>query len=179
MCEDKIAGCVYSSMTRNIPNLILRYPGGKERILKSLREEGYISHTWQYLKRNIADLIVECIVAYSKDCFEDCLREIYIADLTGGQHSYYSGHGGKDLDIIIMSEKCQKEIDESILEKKLEETVFFVLEEYFGVDFYKLLGIPNIVEIHVVTGPECYPYYQMIKNRSSALIKLWEAGCSP
>ncbi|MEB3765973.1 MAG: hypothetical protein GSR77_07420 [Desulfurococcales archaeon] len=175
MCEEKIAGCVYTRLSRELPKLVQRYPGGIKRILKTLRQEKYTSHTWQYLKRYIADQIVSCLIDPEASCYRDCIKEIYLADLTGGQHSYYSGHGGKDLDIIIvLDENCKDKINEKSIEKRIEENVYFILQEIFDEDFYKLLGIPNIIEIHLVTGPDCYPYYQMVANRSRSLIKVWE-----
>ncbi len=173
-CRERLEACVIGETRKTLENYLAMRPFYRRRLLRVLREEGYKSHEWQHLKRIIADPVVKCIIEFNSECFNGCLEEVYIADLTGGQHSYYNGHGGKDLDIILkLREGCKRHETEEGVERSIEEAVSFVLEELFGQEFHKLLGIPNIIEIHVVDGPDCFPYYQLVKSKSPTLLRVW------
>jgi len=172
-CKEKLGACAVRSVSRLLSEHVRARPQWVRSLLRDLRIEGYGSHRWQHLKRLIADPLVECIVSSNRECFNGCLEEVYIGDLTGGEHSYVEGHGGRDLDIIIkLRTGCKHAVEEDV-EKVLEDAVSIVLEEVFGVDFHRLLGIPNIIEVHIVDGPDAFPYYQMIESSSPCLVKVW------
>ncbi|MCE4619478.1 MAG: hypothetical protein F7C33_00470 [Desulfurococcales archaeon] len=142
-------------------------------MLEGIREEGYKSHAWQYIKRLLADPAVECIITTVSDCIgPGCIKGVYIADLTGGEPSYLQDHGGKDVDIIIYAPSCEG-LDENVLESGLDQSARIVIAEVLGFDPIEELRIPNVIEIHVVRGPEDAPYYNMLNSRYSRLVKVW------
>jgi hypothetical protein len=144
-------------------------------VLEGLGEEGYKSHSWQYVKRLLADPAVECIVTVVRSCIGDCVEAVYAADLTGGEPNYLQNHGGKDIDLIIYAPSCQG-LDEKILETSLDQAARIVISEVLGFDPIEVLGIPNVIEIHVVRGPEDMPYYNMLSSRYSKLARIWSKG---
>ncbi|MCE4600196.1 MAG: hypothetical protein F7C38_01335 [Desulfurococcales archaeon] len=112
----------------------------------------------------------------ARECIGSCIKSIYLADLTGGEHSYITGHGGKDLDVILYAPGC-RELDgssEEALERALDEAARIIISEVFGFDPIEKLGIPNVIEIHVVRSKEDAPYWNMIFSRFSRLIKVWD-----
>ncbi|MEB3787604.1 MAG: hypothetical protein GSR78_02480 [Desulfurococcales archaeon] len=144
-------------------------------IIRDMRESGYRSHSWQMLKRIMSEPIARCLKDTGPVCGLNCIERIYVADLTGGEYSYAGYHGGKDMDIIVYN-PCETPVDARVLEDKIEEclenAIGIVLNEFLGVEPKRILGIPNIVEIHVVRDKRDFPYYNMIKSRSSAITRL-------
>ncbi len=154
-----------------IDRLINRVRRGQ--LLIDMREHGYKSHMWQLLKRTMATPIAKCIWANSGNCGLECLEAIYFADLTGGEHSYIEGHGGKDLDLILYTPcNIDREKLEDTLEKCIENVVDLLLSETLARNPKTLLGIPNIIEIHIVRGKKDLPYYNMIRYNSRTLTRI-------
>ena len=173
-CADKVASCLLQRASRRLKerfsNPILR-----RQVLEDVEANGYKAHMWQYVKRLLADELVDCLVEYSRDCLDDCLREIYLADLTGAEHSYVQGHGGKDQDVIIYAPCPQlprREL-ERVLEESIEPIARLVVSEALGFDPIEKLGIPNVIEIHIVRDERDAPYYNMIVSPVRRLIRVW------
>ena len=145
----------------------------RNQLLVDMREHGYKSHMWQLIKRTMATPIAKCIWSNSNSCGLECLKAIYFADLTGGEHSYIEGHGGKDLDLILYT-PCDIDRDrlEEGLERCIENTIDLLLSETLAGNPKTLLGIPNIIEIHIVRGRRDLPYYNMIKYNSRAVTRI-------
>ncbi len=174
-CCNIVSACVNKNIRIALDSLSNRI--GISKIVNDIKMFRYKSHYWQVVKREMADAISDCIIKYKESCIGNRRIEgIYIADLTGGEHSYNQGYGGKDLDIIIHVEGCYDKVAkrqfESNVEYCIENTISIILNEYFGCDPKKLLDIPNLIEIHVVSGKDDIPYYNMIKARSRSLIRL-------
>jgi len=167
---------VLQKASRRLKSLVESNPPRARLLVEEILSQGYKSHAWQYVKRVIADDIVECIVEADQECFGGCLERVYLADLTGGEHSYIQGHGGKDLDIILYAPcpDLDRERLEEEIEKALEPIVRLAIEEALGFDPIKTLGIPNVVEIHIVRDRRDHPYWNMVHSRVSRLIKVWE-----
>ena len=175
-CCELLSACVNKNVRVTLDSLLNRVR--INIMLRDIKSSKYKSHYWQLLKREAAEAIADCIINLKDFCMSDgIIKEIYIADLTGGEHSYIAqGYGGKDLDVIIyveglLSRNEKKKIENSI-ESCIENTINIILNELFSDDPKKLLGVPNLVEIHMVSGKEDIPYYNMIKSRSRSLIKL-------
>ena len=148
-------------------------PYRRRVVLEGVREEGYRSHAWQYVKRLLADPAVECMVRTVSECISpECIRGVYIADLTGGEPSYLQEHGGKDIDIIVYAPNCSS-LDEGVLESSLDQAARIIIAEVLGFDPIEELGIPNVIEVHVVHGPEDAPYYNMLYSKYSRLQRVW------
>ncbi len=67
---------------------------------------------------------------------------VYVLDMHGGEPS--EGLGGKDVDLAV--EGCR--LDPAALEELLERLARDMLRRATGRDPYRLLGIPNIIEVH-------------------------------
>lgn len=151
-------------------------PALLRRLLKDIEEQGYASHSWQYIKRRIADPAVQCILKVLRECGLDCIETVFLADLTGAEHSYIQGHGGKDLDIILYAPGCS-ELDgeaERLIESTLDEASRLAISETLGFDPVEKLGIPNVIEVHIVRSKDDVPYWNMIFSGYSRLIRVWE-----
>lgn len=173
-CAEKVASCLLQRASRRLKerfsNPILR-----RQVLEDVEANGYRAHMWQYVKRLIADELVECLIEYSRECTGDCLREVYLADLTGAEHSYVQGHGGKDQDIIIYApcpDLPRRELEEA-LEEAVEPIARLLVSEALGFDPIEKLGIPNVIEIHIVRDERDTPYYNMIHSPFRRLIRVY------
>ncbi len=172
-CCIEASGCAMRWARRALDELSKRTR--IELVIRDMREAGYKSHSWQMLKRIMSEPIARCLKDTGPVCGLNCIETIYVADLTGGEYSYAGYHGGKDMDIIVYN-PCETPLDARVLEDRiescLENAIGIVLNEFLGVEPKKILGIPNIVEIHVVRDKRDFPYYNMIKSRSSAITRL-------
>ncbi|MCE4618738.1 MAG: hypothetical protein F7C37_04770 [Desulfurococcales archaeon] len=149
----------------------------RRRLIRDINDLGYKSHSWQFIKRKIADPVIECLTSILRECGVNCVKSIYLADLTGAEHSYIQGHGGKDLDIIVFAPGCEalnKDV-ERLIESSLDEAARIVINEVLGFDPVEKLGIPNVIEIHIVRSEEDTPYWNLIFSRFSRLIKVWDS----
>ncbi len=170
-CCTELSGCVLRNTRRELEKLIHRVR--IENLLGDIRDNAYRAHSWQLLKRTMATPISRCIRSIASSCNIPCLDSIYFSDLTGGEHSYMEGHGGKDLDLILYT-PCDVDRDrlERGLESCIENAVTLLLSEMLTDDPKKMLGIPNIIEVHIVRDRRDLPYYNMIKYKSRTLTKL-------
>jgi len=173
-CASKLSRCLLQRGSRRLRERFSN-PVLARQALEDIRANGYRSHMWQYVKRILAEEIVACLAEASGECFRGCLDSIYLADLTGGEHSYIQGHGGKDQDIIVYApcpdlprEKLEEEV-----EGALEPIARLVIHEALGFDPVEELGIPNVVEVHIVRDERDAPYYNMVFSRVSRLIRAW------
>jgi len=91
---------------------------------------------WQRSKRLIARAIAFCLCR-AAGC------KVYIADVHGGEPS--AGLGGKDIDLIA---DCPSTIDLTAVERMAEELVATMLENVLASDPYRVLAVPNLVELH-------------------------------
>ncbi|MEB3861419.1 MAG: hypothetical protein GSR84_04275 [Desulfurococcales archaeon] len=170
-CCTELSGCVLRNTRIELERLIRRVR--LENLLGDIRENTYKAHSWQLLKRTMATPIARCIRSLAGPCGIPCLDSIYFSDLTGGEHSYIEGHGGKDLDLILYTpcELDREKVEES-LESCIESAVTLLLSEMLTDDPKKILGIPNIIEVHIVRDRRDLPYYNMVKYRSRTLTRL-------
>ncbi|MEB3806534.1 MAG: hypothetical protein GSR73_03360 [Desulfurococcales archaeon] len=78
--------------------------------------------------------------------------------------------------MILYAPGCTEldEDSEEALERALDEAARIIISEVFGFDPIEKLGIPNVIEIHVVRSEEDAPYWNMIFSRFSQLIKVWD-----
>ncbi len=173
-CGDRLARCFLQRAQRRLRKRFSN-PILAQQALRDIEEYGYRSHMWQHVKRLLAEEIVECLVEARRECFDSCLEAVYLADLTGAEHSYIQGHGGKDQDVIVYApcphlprEELEREIEES-----LEPIARIVVSEVLGFDPIEKLGIPNVVEVHVVRDERDTPYYNLVKSKVSRLIRAW------
>ena len=102
---------------------------------KGFREPRWKSFSWQRAKRIIARSIAYCI------CRNNCT--VYLLEMHGGEPS--EDMGGKDVDIAIDCISGEEALE---IEKELEKLLVEKLREKLGVDPYRYLDIPNIVEVH-------------------------------
>jgi hypothetical protein len=107
-------------------------------VVIEVEERGWKSFGWQWLKRRLAEALAEC---FSAVCGSS--SKIYLVDLHGGEH-VVEEMGNKDIDIVL---DC-KGVEPKRLEQVAEEVIASKLRKLFGRDPYKLLGVPNIVEVH-------------------------------
>ncbi len=90
---------------------------------------------WQRVKRILAEAMAGCI------CEEGC--SVYLLEMHGGALS--EDAGGKDIDLAV---ECSEAVDVAGLEAALEAAASRVLEWLVGGEPRRLIGIPNIVEVH-------------------------------
>lgn len=138
------------------------------KLRELLEVEGYASHTWQLLKRELADVLVPPILEFLGGVVE----EVYMVDLHGGEPANYECMGDKDLDIVLkVSKNASVECEE--LEELLEEEVSRILSKILGVNVKEAVKIPNIIEIHLA-GESTGDYVRNILNSKNAPpILLW------
>jgi len=175
-CGERLADCLLKRAARRLREKFSN-PILLKQALDDIEAYGYKSHMWQYVKRILAEEIVGCIVEHARECFNGCLDSIYYADMTGGEHSYIQGHGGKDQDIVIYApcpDLPREELEENI-ESNLEAAARIVISEALGFDPVEKLGIPNVVEIHIVRDERDTPYYNLVHSRVSRLVRAWPA----
>ncbi|KSW11804.1 hypothetical protein CF15_03095 [Pyrodictium occultum] len=91
---------------------------------------------WQRAKRIIAQSIASCLCRIL-----GC--RVYMTDLHGGEPS--TGLGDKDIDLII---DCPQGPNPSSLEGVAERLAAGMLRSLLGDSPYRVLGVPNIVEVH-------------------------------
>lgn len=91
---------------------------------------------WQKSKRLIARAIASCLCR-TIGC------EVYIIDVHGGEPS--SGLGGKDIDLVI---DCPPHFNTDSVEETVESLVAAMLEDILADNPYRVLGVPNLVELH-------------------------------
>ncbi len=170
-CCNTLSGCILKNVRSELEQLLERVR--RSSILAEIREQGYRAHSWQLVKRTMAGPISRCIKDLAEACGIPCLEAIYFSDLTGGEHSYIEGHGGKDLDLILYTPcELDRETLEDQLESCIENTITLLLSEILSDDPKTLLGVPNIIEIHIVRDKRDLPYYNMVKYNSRTLTRL-------
>ncbi len=179
-CQEMLSSCVMQRGQRLL-RAKLRDPSRVEALVRDMRERGYRSHSWQYVKRILADAVVECLVEAGGVCLDGCLREIYLADMTGGEHSYIQGHGGKDQDIVIYApcRHLDRERLENEIEGSIEPVARIIIEEVLGINPIEVLGIPNVIEIHIVRDERDTPYWNMINSKLARLVRVWPPRREP
>ena len=97
------------------------------------------------MKREIAEALVPCIL----EILGCKVEAIYYADLHGAEPAALGDVGGKDIDFIIKVSK-HSQVEANDIEGALESLVVGELSKMLGEDVRKLVGIPNVVEVHVV-----------------------------
>lgn len=170
-CCNELSGCILRSVRQELDKLLYRVR--METLLSDIKENAYKAHSWQLVKRTMATPIARCLRGLSPRCGIPCLKTIYFSDLTGGEHSYIEGHGGKDLDLILYTPcELDREALEARLEECIENIITLLLYEVLDEDPKKVLGIPNIIEIHIVRDRRDLPYYNMIRYNSRTVTRL-------
>jgi len=103
------------------------------------RKNGVLWRTmeWQRSKRLIARVLSDCICKYTS-----C--HVYFLDIHGGEPS--TGLGDKDIDLVL---ECPTEINIERIETIAETLVLNILKTILGDNPYRILGVPNIVELHL------------------------------
>jgi len=123
-----------------------RVAGRIESLRRLLREalEGRIlgvepweTLAWQHAKRILAEAMAGCM------CGEGCT--VYLLEMHGGALS--EDAGGKDIDLAV---ECRGEVDVAELEAALEAAAYRILEKLVGGEPRRVIGVPNIVEVHRV-----------------------------
>ncbi len=91
------------------------------------------------MKRKIAETVAQCLRRLGAS-------EVYMVELHGGEH-IVGEIGDKDIDLVV---KCTQDLDLNDIERVSERTIAEVLAVLLNGDPYKLLGVPNIIEIHPI-----------------------------
>ena len=126
-----------SCLRTRLKSLIGNVPGW---VLDDITERGWRGFGWQWLKRRIAEYIAECLGKIGA-------KSVYLVELHGGEH-IVEDFGDKDIDLLV---ECGADCGWSDdLDSVTENTVAEILGEMLGANPYRVLGVPNIVEIHVI-----------------------------
>jgi len=126
--------------------------------IDELKEKGFCSYTWQRFKRELAEVLAQCLARYC----ESIIKEVYIVELHGGVQASLESLGDKDLDLIIVT---NGKFEYKVLEIELERIISDMLEKELGLDPYMLLRVPNIVEIHVISEGDHNYYTAILKSK--------------
>jgi len=142
-------GSVRNAVLKALRRIAERFfNGDMSKLAKAFESEKYSSHLWQSFKRELAELLVDHIV---KEFGYSTVEEIYYADLHGGKPANIGCHGGKDIDLIVKVSKTSN-LNVEEIEKRMENSILKVLNEILGINVKEAVGIPNIIELHVIEG---------------------------
>lgn len=120
------------------------------------------------MKRELAEVIVKRAV----EVLGEAVEEAYYVDLHGGEPANFECMGDKDVDLILkLSEKPN--IDLNVFEEVLEEEVSNILSEILGFNVKDVVGVPNIVELHIVEEGSRSYVDKILYSKQTPPILIW------